>query len=108
MYYLAHSTILQLLWGNGLSAASTDVSLYGKMYGDIGNLYIVNKVIDIGFIGFGLEIVFFLVCLNLTKNKLMYIFLPFLIAGFSMCPSNLSYFYTLIGITIGIERNSTR
>ena len=104
-YYLNNSSLKRLLIGNGLQAATTDTSLYGNNIWYYGHLYVVIKIIDIGIIGFVLEIAYFLIILVKTHYRFIYLLLPFVLSGLSFCPSNLSYFYVFAGVMLLLEKN---
>lgn len=103
-YYLTHTSIQDLFIGFGFQfATSTRAEAAMNYCGVIGHLYIVTKMMDFGMIGFALEIIYFIVLLKLTQYRFFYLLLPFLVCGLSMCPTNLSFFYTFAGIMLFLE-----
>ena len=101
IYYLQHNANALLL-GNGIEAASNGEALLGRV-GYAGHLYLIVKIIDIGLIGFLFEIIFFIKCIKYSKGSYYYLFIPFALCGLSMCPSNLSFFYMLTALMVGVE-----
>ena len=104
-YYFNNASLSQLFLGNGAASSSNNPVLLGYCgYG--AHLYLVIKIIDLGFIGLALELLFFVNCFVLTHGYFAYLFLPFFICGLSMCPTNLSYMYVLAGVMIYLEQSN--
>lgn len=103
-YYLSNASITQLFFGNGTGAASNDLSLLGNC-GFSGHLYVIIKVLDMGFIGLFLDVLLFSVLTIITKREFLYLLIPFIICGLSMCPTNLCFFYILTGVLVTISQS---
>lgn len=106
-YYFKHVNFFNLLIGNGTLAASTNMALLGNI-GYSAHLYFIIKTLDLGLIGLILDFGYLLIINYLSKNKFLYILLPFSICGLSMCPTNLSMMYVFGGLIIFMEESRRR
>lgn len=104
-YYFKHIDFFKLFVGLG-PLGSENFSLLGDIGASLGgHLYLIVKIMDIGLIGLFFELLFLFSVIRLTGREFLYIFLPFIICGLSMCPSNLSPLYVFAGLMLFIEKN---
>lgn len=105
-YYFKHMDLFKLFVGLGPLGAD-NLSLLGDIGPGLGgHLYLIVKIMDIGLIGLFFELLFLFFVIRLTGGEFFYIFLPFIICGLSMCPSNLSPLYVFAGLMLFIEKNA--
>lgn len=97
--YLKDASIIQLLFGNGIFSSP-------KFLVISGHNYISQVIVEFGLIIFILQMVLFFSSLIYTKGKSFYIILPYFVAGLSMAPINIPYFYAMIAMIILIEENN--
>lgn len=103
LYYFKNFPEL-LLFGNGIGACGLkeNAFMFDGCYFVI-HAYFAQKIVDIGLIGFFSELLFFFLCTICTKGKYLYLLVPFLFCGFSMCPGMLPYFYIETSLIFCIE-----
>lgn len=100
IYYLKHADLSHLFLGNGFDADES--GLFGAAW-TFKHLYFVIKIVDIGIIGTLIETGILVMLWQRTKGEVLYLLIPFLIAGLSFSPTNLSYLYIFAGIILYIE-----
>lgn len=100
-YYISNFSFEKVFFGSGLRSNGNEALLGNCGYAS--HLYLVVKILDYGIFGLILDLLFFFEVLRLSKRKFLYVFIPFIFAGLSMCPTNLSFMYVFIGIMIFLE-----
>ena len=96
--YLSNATLCQLLFGNGMY--TSDFYLKGIP----AHNYISRTIIETGFIELLLEFFLFIQILLASRGMFTFILLPAMIAGLSLFPSIIPYFYAIAAIIIHIEQ----
>lgn len=94
--YLKYASLKELLFGNGIFSSPNFLGLSGHNY-------ISQVIIEFGIIIFILQMIVFMLSVIFSKGKSLYIILPYLIAGLSMAPINIPYFYAMNAIIILFE-----
>lgn len=103
LYYFKNFPEL-LLFGNGIGSCGLNENSFmfnGCWF--VIHAYFAQKIVDIGLMGFFLELLFFFLCIICTRGKYLYLLMPFLFCGFSMCPLLLPYYYIETALVFCIE-----
>lgn len=104
MFYYFKNFPELLLFGNGIGACGLKENAFmfnGCWF--VIHAYFAQKIVDIGLIGFFLELFFFFLCIICTRGKYIYLLMPFLFCGFSMCPQMVPYYYIETALVFCIE-----
>jgi hypothetical protein len=89
--YFENASVRQQLIGNGLTSSV-------GILGIAGHNYISMAIIELGTIFFLLQLILFVFIYFLTRKDFIYILIPYLIAGLSMAPGAIPYFYAIAGM----------
>lgn len=99
--YLEKTDFVKILFGNGIFTSPEYLGLSGHNY-------ISQVIIEFGLIIFCLQIFIFFFLIFYSKGKALYVILPYLIAGLSMAPIVIPYFYSINALIILMEENKIK
>jgi len=89
--YIKGASVNQLCFGNGIFSSK-------DILGMEAHNFISNDIIEFGFIFLFFRIILFMLLFIITNKYFAYILIPYLIAGLSMTPGSIPYFYAIAGM----------
>lgn len=95
--YIKEMSFSQFMFGNGIFTSPDFLGLSGHNY-------ISQTIIEFGCIVFILQMLLFLILCIYSSGKSLYIILPYLIAGLSMAPITIPYFYVMNSVILLYEK----
>lgn len=95
--YIKQINFFQFVFGNGIFTSPNHLGISGHNY-------FSQTIIEFGFLIFFLHIGLFIVLCFSSYGKCLYLIIPYLIAGLSMAPLSLPYFYIMNALIILIEK----
>jgi hypothetical protein len=96
--YLENASSKQLVLGNGFASSIA-------FLGMAAHNYISFLLIEMGFVSFILFFLLFFCVYFFTRKAFIYILIPYLIAGLSMAPGAIPYFYAIAGMMYIFQKN---
>lgn len=97
--YFETVSFKQLLFGNGLFTSP-------DYLGRSGHNYISQTIIEQGMLLFMIQISIMIKFLIASKKMCLYTIIPYLIAGLSCAPLQISYFFVINSLIISLERDN--